>query len=145
MNQFLIMGILQRGGELLHIWYHQGRAQRDTSGITLTQRTVGSVLHHQKRHILLHTKVQDTYNMRMVQSSQGTRLRPETGGIILSQLGEQHFNRSLALQIQMFTQVDFRKPTFSQQTRQLIIAKLLSYTISHQRSPQSCPSYNIYT
>src|SRR5712691_156138 len=43
----------------------------------------------------------------------------------------QHFDRCIRTEMDMFTQVDLRKATFSKQANKLIVTQPLSHTIGH--------------
>jgi hypothetical protein len=47
----------------------------------------------------------------------------------------QYFDRSMRAQVNMLTEVNFGKSALSQLLDQLVVAKVLSYAISHARSP----------
>jgi len=68
MNQPAIMGILQSRGSLLDIGHDAYRRERNSPGVALAQGAIGGIIHHQKRDIILHAKVQHTHDIGMHQA-----------------------------------------------------------------------------
>src|SRR5438477_11255305 len=99
--------------------------------MTLTQRAIGGVVHHQKRSRALNTKVQDLDNIGMAQMGNRTCFDEKAFWIIACQLGMEYFNGSLSVQMKMLSQVDFREVPLSEKADESIVTKLLSHVVGH--------------
>src|SRR5258707_4821161 len=95
----------------------------------LAQCPIRCIIHHQERGSSFNPKIENTNDMRMSKTNQCSRFRTKSMNILTSQLTVQDFDGSLGLQVNMLTQVDLCKTTPAKQACNLIIAKLLSYTI----------------
>src|SRR5579885_1169693 len=73
MDQLFVMCILQRPGSLFKIRERDIQRQARSLWVTLTYSAIGGVTHHEKRGIILHIKIEDADNMRMLQTSNNAR------------------------------------------------------------------------
>src|SRR6058998_1544143 len=101
--------------------------------MALTQCTMRSIIHHQKRSLTLDTKLENPHNVGMTQVSNRTGLGTEFLYIVTCQLSMQHLDSGLSTKVNMLTQVDLGKTTFTQKAGKLVVTKLLTHTINHSR------------
>src|SRR5947209_2244998 len=97
----------------------------------LAQCAIGSILHHQKRDTIFHIKVEDAHDMGMRETGQHACLSAELLATLTGEVGMQHFNSCLRIEVQMFSQIDLSKAALTKQANQAIVAKLLSYAVDH--------------
>jgi hypothetical protein len=97
----------------------------------LPQGAVKRIVHGEKWRTLLHGKVVDAHNVRVVQASEQLRLGEEGFNVLLFQQRMQDFERGTTFQIDMLTQIDLGEAASSKQAQQTIVAKLLAYTGGH--------------
>src|SRR5207302_10392761 len=97
--------------------------------MTLPQSSTRCIVHHQDRHSLLDEKIEHTYNMRVDQTNEGLGLGLEALCLLLRERNLQDFECGITLKITMFAQVDFGKPSLSQQLEETIIPQLQPNTI----------------
>src|SRR2546421_999790 len=134
MNQALCMGILQGSGDLLDIGDNAHEWQRGARRMVLAQRAPGGIVHNEKRQVLLHVKIEDAHDMGMHEASNGACLRAKKLDVLTDQVGMQHFDGRLSVEVEMLSQVDVSKATLPKQTQQAIVAQVLSYTVGHPRT-----------
>ena len=99
----------------------------------LAERAAGGVVHDQKGGVILHVKVEDTHDMRMIEMGDSAGLFLKT--LHLMRIGKarvEDFDSCLGAQAQMLTQIDFCKAALSQKADEPILAKLLADAISHR-------------
>src|SRR5579883_274109 len=135
MNKSLIVGVLQRAGDLLDVGDDERERQGNAPGVSLAKRAVGSVLHDQEWSGIGHAKVEDAHDMGMHQVSNGLRLGQEMVHHVGGQLRVQDFNSGLRFEIEMLSQVHVSKAAAPQQAQETIIPQLLSRSISHGEFP----------
>src|SRR5260370_22683327 len=123
------MSILKGIRYLLDIGNDGRYWQRGAFRMKLAQGPIGSIVHHQIGNFLLDAKVKNTHNIWMHEMSNGTCFSAKGVHILIGQLSMEHLDRYLSAQVKMLTKVDFGKATFSQQTGEIITAKLLPHTI----------------
>src|SRR5207249_103122 len=106
-------------------------------GMKLAQRAFRCVVHNQEGNVILHAEVQDAYNVRVPEVSNGLSFGDKACHIVLSELRMQDFNGGLCFQVEVFTEVDIGEAPLSKQANEAIVAQLLSYAInsSHGRPP----------
>src|SRR6266566_4101511 len=95
----------------------------------LPERAIRRILHHQKRQAVLQSIIEDAHDMRMGQAHQHLGFLQKDCSLLLCECRVADFECSLALEVGMLAQVDRSLATFSQQTKQAIVAKLLSYAV----------------
>ena len=103
----------------------------------LSQRTVGGIVHDKKGQVLLHVKIEDAHDMGMHETSNRARLRAEWFDVVARQVGMQHFDGRLRVEVQVLSQVDVGKTALSQQAQQAIVAQVLSLTPSTAGHPRT--------
>src|SRR5579884_3780132 len=99
--------------------------------MNFAQRAIGSILHHQKRNTIFHIKVEDAHNMGMREMGQHACLSAELLATLTGEVGMQHFDGCLSVEVQVFSQIDLSKARSPDETGQAIVAKLLSYAVDH--------------
>ena len=67
----------------------------------------------------------------MSQASNGACLGEKAFHLMSDQRSVQHFNGGLGVQMNMFTQIDFREVPLPEKVHEAIVAQLLSLMISH--------------
>src|SRR5437660_8575763 len=95
------------------------------------QHAIGSILHHQKRDTIFYIKVEDAHDMGMRETSQHACLSAELLATLTGEVGMQHFDGCLCVEVQVFSQIDLSKAPSPDETNQAIVAKLLSYAVDH--------------
>src|SRR5579884_3849192 len=81
----------------------------------------------------LYTVFQYTHNMWVFEAGDRLCLFEKILQRIISKLYPQYFKGRLCLEVSMFTEVDIGEASPSEETSQVIVAKLLSHTINHHR------------
>src|SRR5713226_8011704 len=100
----------------------------------MTQRTAWGIIHHQKGGRALDGELTHAHNIRMGQLGNGLGFSQEELLILLVEHGMENFDRGIASQVEMLSQVDFRKAPLPQETMQTIVPKPLSFTLWHSHS-----------
>src|SRR2546421_5335008 len=128
------MGILQGSGDLVNVGNDALYRQRSARWMHLSQRTIGGIVHDKKGQVLLHVKIEDAHDMGMHETSNRARLRAEWFDVVARQVGMQHFDGHLRVEVQVLSQVDVGKTALSQQAQQVIVAQVLSHASGHPRT-----------
>src|SRR2546421_6744299 len=128
------MGILQGSGDLVNVGNDALYRQRSARWMHLSQRTIGGIVHDKKGQVLLHVKIEDAHDMGMHETSNRARLRAEWFDVVARQVGMQHFDGHLRIEVQVLSQVDVGKTALSQQAQQVIVAQVLSHASGHPRT-----------
>src|SRR5205085_4856097 len=100
-------------------------------GMPGAQGPIGSILHHQKRGLVLKTKVEHADDMSMLQVRDSASLTQKLLMRLWLHGHMENLDGSKDLQVAMLCQIDLGKCTAPKQAQQLIIAKELSHTLSH--------------
>src|SRR2546421_12599275 len=100
----------------------------------LSQRTIGGIIHDKEGQVLLYIKIEDAHDMGMHEARNHARLRAEWLDVLAGQVGMQHFDGRLRVEVQMLSQVDVGKTALSQQAQQAIVAQVLSHAAGHPRT-----------
>src|SRR5436305_1870675 len=100
----------------------------------LSQRTVGGIVHDKKGQVLLQVKIEDAHNMGMDETSNRARLRAKWLDVVARQVGMQHFDGRLRVEVQVLSQVDVGKTALPQQAQQTVVAQVLSHAAGHPRT-----------
>jgi hypothetical protein len=74
--------------------------------MSLSQRPVGGILHHEKGDTIGYLEVADLDDMGMLQVRDDTRLLKKEIACILLHLEMEHFNGDIDLQVNMLPQID---------------------------------------
>jgi len=74
---------------------------------------MGSKVHHEKRGVVLNSKLQDAYDIGMDQVSNDTRLTTKGSDLLARQRGMQHLNRRQHSQVNMPTEIDLSQAALS--------------------------------
>src|SRR5881227_2091901 len=135
MDKLLFMCILQGCCHLLHKGVDLRYGYQATPGVTLSQGAVGGIIHHQKRHAILHIEIEHAHNRGMCQPGNRLCFLLEVLSLAARQVRMQHLNGCLQIQPYMLPKVDLSIATLSQQADQPVITELLSKAICHPRSP----------
>jgi hypothetical protein len=70
----------------------------------------------------------------MRETSHRARLSAELLTGLAREMGVEHFDGCLRVEVQVLSQVDLGNATAPDETKQAIVAKLLSYTVGHARA-----------
>lgn len=76
-------------------------------------------------------KIAHTHDMRMVQTGNETSLDEKLFCVIACRLCMEYFDGGQSAEVYMLSQVDLSKSASSKQTDEMIVAKLLTDSISH--------------
>ncbi len=79
--------------------------------MAIPQCAIGRVVHDQKRHAVLHAKVNDAHNMRVFEAGDHPRFSQEVFHVGAGKARLEHFDRRLCLEVNMFAEVDIGKTT----------------------------------
>src|SRR5438876_5714644 len=135
MDQFLLMDRVQGLSHLPDVGDNGCKWHPSALWVALAQRAMRGILHDQKRDALFYAKIEDAHDVGMHEARNHARLRAESLFVLTVEVGMQHFDGSLRVEMQVFPQVDFGKATPADQMQQSIVAKLLSHTVAHPPSP----------
>src|SRR6266700_1101870 len=95
------------------------------------QGAIGSILHNQKRGLVLEAKVEYAHNMGMLQVRDRAGLAQKLLLGVRLHAHMEDLDGSRHLSVALFCQVDLSKGPAPEQAEQRVIAKDLSDTISH--------------
>src|SRR5436309_8039284 len=98
------MGILQGGGDLLHVADDCGKCKACSTGVTLPKGSAWGIVHDQHGRSLLHSKVEHTHNMAVLEANQSLCLFKEPLRFFVTKGEAQHFERSRTVEIAMLAQ-----------------------------------------
>ncbi len=83
----------------------------------MAQGAAGGILHHEKRQALVDREVEHAHNMGMAEADQGACLRHKACRLLRAEPAVQEFERSQALQVDVFAQVHVSKAPVPQQAQ----------------------------
>src|SRR6266498_728784 len=101
------MSILQCAGDLVNVGNNSGEWDTRASGMSVPQSTVGSIVHYNKRHMIVYTKISHLHNMRVLETN-STCFVEKTYHITISQL-RQYFDSHAALTMHIVSKIYFTK------------------------------------
>src|SRR5260221_1736411 len=101
--------------------------------MTFAQGAIGGILHDEKGDAIFYVKIKATHDMGMHETSEHACLGTESLSVFTREVGMQYFDSCLCVEVQVFSQVDLGNATSPDETKQAIVANLLSYTVSHTR------------
>src|SRR6266704_801312 len=141
MDEFLLMGILQSIGHLPDMGDDLGERHHRALGIAAAQGAIGGIVHHQKRHPVLHIIIQDAHNRGMHQLRNRLGFLGEVRRLLVGQVGVQHLDRRLQRESHMLPEIHLGKAALSQRSDQPVVTKLLANSICHRSlHPVACPA-----
>jgi hypothetical protein len=111
-EQVLFVGELQGRGDGPRVGDDSQERYSRARRVKLSQITIRSIVHHQERGLVLDAEVEDTDDMRMHQVAQMTSCCEEVLGGMRIYLGVQDFDGNLAIEVDVFAQVDVGKGTY---------------------------------
>src|SRR5205823_10602521 len=76
-DSMIRVSIVSGLGNLLNVGKDGRQWHSGFAWMKLSERTVGGILHHQKRRLVIEPKVEDSNNMRVLQTCQGLCLAAE--------------------------------------------------------------------
>src|SRR5439155_381565 len=97
----------------------------------VAERAMRGILYHQKRSTILHCKIQHAHNVRMRETCQCLCFLHEAGGVLFAELCVEDFEGGRSFEVDMLAQVDLGKASLAKESRQAIVAQLLSHTVGH--------------
>ena len=100
-NVLALMRIMQARCHLLDRGENLRQRHHRALGIAPSQGTSRRVIHHQKRHPVLHIIIQDAYNRGMHQRGNRLGFLLEVLDLLLSQMRMQHFDGRLQIEPHM--------------------------------------------
>lgn len=77
MDQFSVMGMLERCRHLLDVGDHLVKRNHTSTRMRLAQRPFGNIVHHEKRRGSLDSEVEDAHNMQVLELRDDLRLAEE--------------------------------------------------------------------
>src|SRR5689334_15717830 len=113
MNQVLAVRVLERGRNLFGVRGDLHRSKLRAFEITLAERTVGGILHHQIGSIVLNAKFQDRYNKWMCEPGDSLCFCEKLLMLITSNLHIEYFNSCRRFQRDMLAIIDIGEATLA--------------------------------
>ncbi len=100
------MGVLQGGGHLADINDDPLEGEARACRVPRSQGATCGIVHDQKRHAVLNSKIEHAHNMGVVQPCQRLRFAQELRGVLLVQAQVQDFECGRLVEIGMLAQID---------------------------------------